>query len=69
MFWHDDVADKSEAVASADFLEDLHRKIPGAGGAQEWPSLVAAEGVEVKITAAIDSLEIFGHRREERPTL
>lgn len=32
MFWHDDIADQSEAVASADFLEDLHGKIPGAGG-------------------------------------
>ena len=47
MFWHDDIADQSEAVARADFLENLHRKIPGAGGGQEWPSLVATKGDEV----------------------
>jgi hypothetical protein len=69
MFWHDDIADQSEAVASADFPEDLYGKIHGTGGGQEWSSLVAAKGDEVKIATAGDSLEILGHRREERPTL
>ena len=69
MLRHDDVTDESEAVASANFLEDLHGKIPGASGGQKRPSLVTAKGDEVKIAASGEALEILGHRREERPTL
>ena len=69
MFWHDDIADQSEAVASAHFLENLHGQILRAGGGQERPSLVAAKSDEVKIAPAGDALEIFRHRREEWPTL
>ena len=67
VFWHDHVADQSEAVASADFLENLRSKIPGAGGGQERPSLVAAEGDEVQVAASGDALEIFGHREKSSP--
>jgi hypothetical protein len=37
-----DVADESEAVASADFLENLHGMIPGPGRGEERSSLVAS---------------------------
>ena len=69
VFWHDDIADESKGVASADFLENLHSKISGAGGGEEWSSLVAAEGDEVKVAASGNAVEILGHRREEGPIL
>src|SRR5690349_4372613 len=69
MFWHDDIADESEAATSSNLLEDLHGKTPATSGGEEWPSLVTAKGNEVKIAAANNALEILGHRREEGPTL
>ena len=69
MFWHDDIADQSEAIASADFLEDLHHKIPCPRGCKKRPSLVTAKRDEMKIAVSSDALEILGHRSEEWPTL
>lgn len=36
---------------------------------EEWSSLITAEGDEMRIAASSDALEMFGHGREERPTL
>ena len=40
-----------------------------ASGSEERPALIAAESDEGKVAASGDALEIFGHRREEGPTL
>ena len=52
-----------------DFLENLHGEISGSCGSEKRSALIAAEGDEVKIAVSGDALEIFGHRREEGPTL
>ena len=66
---HDDVADDTETIAGADFLENLRGQISGASGSEKRSSLIAAERDEVKIAAPDDALKIFGHRRKEGPTL
>ena len=66
---HDRVADDAETIVSADLFENPHGEISGAWRSEQRSSLIAAASDEVKIAASGDALEMFGHRREERPTL
>jgi hypothetical protein len=60
---HEHVADERELVTQPHLAEKFHGQIPCANGCQETPALVAAEGNEMKVRLAGDTLESFGHER------
>ena len=66
---HEDIPNKSEPVASANFVQRLGSPISGANRTEQGPALIAAERDEMQIAAAVEALQSFGHKREEGPTL
>ena len=55
MLGHEDVANKSKAVARSRLFEGADGQIPGANGAQKRPSLVATKSDEMKIAKTGDA--------------
>jgi len=55
VFGHEDVANKSKAVARSRLFEGADGQIPGANGAEEGASLETAEGDEMQIAKTGDA--------------
>jgi hypothetical protein len=63
MFRHDHVSNDHEAVAPAHLFHDLQEQIAILRHAQQWTSLVATGGDEVKISSAVIPMQFGGHRQ------
>jgi hypothetical protein len=66
VFGHNDVADDDELITPANPLPDSEEEVSSTYATQQRETVIATAGDEVKIAAAVVSLQTPGHREEYR---
>jgi hypothetical protein len=63
MLGHDHISNHHQSISTANALQNVQEEIGAGLVAEEWLALVATEGEEMEIVAAVKAVKILGHSK------